>query len=211
MSEAASEQTSSRFRGAPGRSRRLAALAGAALAAVALAACGDANVKETSGTYAGEGGAGAPYLSVGPLVYQVQISRAINPHDAEDSAFLQGLSESQRQLLPGEEWFGVFMQVINETGTPHEVAREITISDTEGNVYHPIEPNQYNLYAYRPGANVPAKNQLPTPSSTAASGPINGLMLLYKIKLSSLENRPLTVKIVSPTNLSKTASGELDS
>jgi hypothetical protein len=31
------------------------------------------------------------------------------------------------------------------------------------------------------------------------------------VKLRSLENRPLTVKIVSPANPSKTASAELDS
>jgi hypothetical protein len=211
MSTAAAEHSHSRPKLAS-RRRKLLALAGAALIAVSLAACGgDSELKETSGTYAGEGGAGAPYLSVGPLVYQVQISRALNPYDTEDSAYLQGLSASQRQLRPGEEFFAVFMQVMNETTKPHETASEVTISDIEGNVYHPIEPGQSNLFAYRPEATVPAKNQLPTPSSIASSAPINGLMLLYKIKLESLEYRPLKVKIVSPTNRSETASAELDS
>lgn len=210
MSTAASEQTISRPRTAP-RHRRLIALAGALAVSVALAACGgNSEVKETSGTYAGSGGVGAPYLSVGPLVYQVQISRALNPYDTEDSAYLQGLSASQRELHPGEEFLGVFMQVLNEGNTDHSAASEITISDIEGNLYYPIEPGQTNLFAYRPGTIVPAKNQLPTPSSVAASAPINGLMLLYKIKLESLENRPLKIKIVSPTNPSETASAELD-
>ena len=194
------------------RHRRLLAVFGALLVAVALAACGGSSeVKETSGTYAGEGGVGAPYLSVGPLVYQVQISRALNPYDVEDEAYLEGLTPSQRELHPGEEFFAVFMQVYNEGNEEHHAASEITISDIEGNTYHPIEPDHTNLYAYRPGAAVPAKNQLPIPSSTAASGPINGLMLLYKIKLESLEYRPLKVKIVSPTNPSDTATAELDS
>lgn len=185
---------------------------GALLVAAALAACGGSSeVKETSGTYAGEGGAGAPYLSVGPLVYQVQLSRALNPHDTEDSAYLQGLSASQRELQPGEELFAVFMAVYNKSGESHQAANDVTIYDTEGNVYQPIEPHQSNLYAYRPNMTVPAKGQLPTPSSAAASGPINGLMLLYKVKLESLENRPLTVKIVSPTNPTQTASAVLDS
>lgn len=211
MSTAAAEHNHSRPKLAS-RRRKLLALAGAALIAVSLAACGgDSEVKETSGTYAGEGGVGAPYLSVGPLVYQVQISRALNPYDTEDSAYLQGLSASQRQLHPGEEFFAVFMQVLNETNSSHKAASEITISDIEGNVYRPIEPDQSNLFAYRPEATVPAKNQLPTPSSIASSAPINGLMLLYKIKLESLEYRPLKVKIVSPTNPSETASAELDS
>lgn len=211
MSTAASEQTISPSSRAP-RSRRLIALLGAVSLALALAACGGSSeVKETSGTYAGSGGVGAPYLSVGPLVYQVQISRALNPYDTEDSAYLQGLSASQRELHPGEEFFAVFMQVLNEGNKAHAVASEITISDIVGNVYHPIEPDQSNLFAYRPDATVPAKSQLPTPSSVAASAPINGLMLLYKIKLESLENRPLKIKIVSPSNSSQSATAELDS
>lgn len=211
MSTAASEQTASRPRQAS-RHRRSIALVGALLAVLALAACGgDSEAKQTSGTYNGAGGAGAPYLSVGPLIYSVQLSRALNPYDTEDSAYLQGLSASQRELHPGEELFAVFVQVYNEGDVDHSDARAISISDIEGNVYHPIEPDQTNLFAYRPGATVPANNQLPTPSSIAASGPINGLMLLYKIKLESLENRPLKIKIVSPTNPSETASAELDS
>lgn len=185
---------------------------GALLVAVALAACGGSSeLRETSGTYDGSGGVGAPYLAVGPLVYQVQISRALNPYDVEDSAYLAGLSASQRELHPGEEFFAVFMQVYNETNKAHVAASDITVSDIEGHTYRPIEPDQTNLYAYRPGTVVPAKEQLPILSSAAASAPINGLMLLYKINLESLEYRPLTVKIVSPTNPSEVATAELDS
>ena len=69
----------------------------------------------TTGTYAGESGANAPYLNVGPLIYQVQLSRELNPYNIEDSAYLQGLTPAQRQLEPGQEWFAVFMQVYNNT------------------------------------------------------------------------------------------------
>jgi hypothetical protein len=211
MSTAAAEHTSSRPQRAL-RHRRPIAVIGALLVAVALAACGgSAELKETSGTYDGSGGVGAPYLAVGPLVYQVQISRALNPYDIEDSSYLAGLSASQRELHPGEEFFAVFMQVYNETNKSHVAASDITVSDIEGRTYHPIEPDQTNLYAYRPGTVVPAKEQLPILSSTAASAPINGLMLLYKISVESLEYRPLTVKIVSPTNPSEVATAELDS
>ena len=58
---------------------KLTLLAPALLAAVALAACGDSHTKVTTGTYAGESGKNAPYLNVGPLVYQVQVSRQLNP------------------------------------------------------------------------------------------------------------------------------------
>jgi hypothetical protein len=211
MSTAAAEHTSSRPQRAL-RHRRPIAVIGALLVAVALAACGGSSeLKETSGTYDGSGGVGAPYLSVGPLVYNVQISRALNPYDIEDSSYLAGLSASQRELHPGQEFFGVFMQVLNETGKPHVAAGDITVSDIEGHTYHPIEPDHTNLYAYRPEMVVPAKEQLPILSSTAASAPINGLMLLYKLNVESLEYRPLTVKIVSPTNPSEVATAELDS
>lgn len=211
MSTAAAEHPPSRPQPVP-RHRRPIAVIGALLVAVALAACGGSSeLRETSGTYDGSGGLAAPYLSVGPLVYQVQISRALNPYDVEDSAYLAGLSASQRELRPGEEFFAVFMQVYNETGKGHPAAGDITVSDIEGHTYHPIEPDGTNLYAYRPGTVVPAKEQLPILSSTAASGPINGLMLLYKISLESLEYRPLKVKIVSPTNPSEVATAELDS
>lgn len=191
------------------RLRKPAAAAAALLAAISIAACGNANTRETTGTYAGEDGAAAPYLSVGPLLYNVQISRALNPYDTEDSAYLEGLTPAQRELKPGEEWLGVFIRVYNETGKQQPDANEITVSDTEGNVYHPVNPNSYNLYTYRPGM-VPEKGDIPLIGSTAYSGPTGGALLLYKIKLESLENRPLTLKVVSPTNPSETASAELD-
>jgi hypothetical protein len=191
------------------RLRRPAAIAAALLTAVALSACGNANQRETTGTYAGDGGVAAPYLSVGPLVYQVQMSRALNPYDTEDKAYLEGVPVSERKLNPGEEWFGVFVKVFNETGKPHPDATEMTVSDTEGNVYHPIAVKSTNLYSYRPTV-IAGKGEIPLPSSTAYSGPIGGALLLYKIKLESLDNRPLKIHIVSPTNPTETASAELD-
>lgn len=191
------------------RFRRPAAVAAALLVAVALSACGNANERETTGTYAGDGGVAAPYLSVGRLVYQVQMSRALNPYDTEDKAYLEGVPASERKLSPGEEWFGVFVKVYNETGKPHADASEITVSDTEGKVYSPIAVKSTNLYAYRPTVIV-AKGEIPLPDSTAYSSPIGGALLLYKIKLESLDNRPLKIHIVSPTSPAETASAELD-
>lgn len=194
------------------RLRKPAAVAAAALTAVALAACGNANNRETTGSYAGEGGVAAPYLSVGSLVYNVQISRALNPYDTEDKAYLEGVPQSERELQPGEEWFAVFIKVYNETGSPHTDAAlgELTVSDTEGgHVYHPVVTSSYNLYTYRQST-IRGKGEIPLPGSTAYSGPIGGALLLYKIKMESLEYRPLTLHIVSPTNPSETASAELD-
>lgn len=188
---------------------RAAPLALLLAAALALSACGDSHTRVTTGTYAGESGQNAPYLDVGPLIYEVQLSRELNPADTEDSAYLQGLSPAQRKLAPGEEWFAVFLQVYNESSTAHPVARSVTISDTQGNVYSPILPGATNAFAYRPGK-VPSKGRVPALDTVAADGPTQGALLLYKIKLASLDNRPLEIKIVDPLDAAKVAGAELD-
>ncbi len=189
------------------RNSLLAALA--VLAVLALGACGDSHTRVTTGTYAGSSGKNAPYLNVGPLVYEVQISRELNPYDTEDSTYLAGLTPAQRRLHPGEEWFGVFMQVYNNTSVPHPVSTELTVSDTEGHVYYPVVPDATNLFAYRPGYVAP-NNRVPAPDTVASQGPTQGAVLLYKIEVESLSERPLTLRIVDPRDPSQTASAELD-
>ncbi len=177
---------------------------------LALSACSDdSHTRVTTGTYAGESGQNAPYLNVGPLIYEVQLSRELNPYDTEDAAYLKGLTPAQRLLRPGEEWFAVFMQVYNETSKPHPVSTNLTISDTQENVYTPIVPDATNEFAYRGGLLGP-KARLPALNTVAANGPTQGALLLYKIKIVSLDNRPLELKIVDPLNPSQTASAELD-
>ena len=181
----------------------------ALLGALSFGACGNSHTKVTTGTYAGESGAAAPYLDVGPLVYQVQLSRQLNPYDTEDAAYLQGLSPADRELARGQEWFAVFMQVYNNGSGAAPASQNVSLSDTQGNTYFPTTPNQSNLFAYRGGI-VASKGRLPELSSIAFQGPTQGELLLYKIQIVSLDNRPLTVKIVDPGNASLTASAELD-
>jgi hypothetical protein len=181
----------------------------ALLAALALGACGSSHSKVTTGTYAGESGANAPYLDVGPLIYQVQLSRQLNPYDTEDAAYLQGLSPADRQLARGQEWFGVFMQVYNNHARGLAAAERLTIADTQGNVYTPVVPDRTNQFAYRGGI-VPANGRLPMLDTVAANGPTQGVLLLYKISIVSLDNRPLKLRIVDPQDAAQTASAELD-
>ena|ERR1700691_755794 len=185
------------------------ALALLLLAALALSACGNSETKVTTGTYAGESGQNAPYLNVGPLIYEVQLSRELNPANIEDAAYLEGLTPLERALKPGEEWFAVFIQVYNHTSVAHLGASTITISDTQNNVYTPIVPDQSNQFAYR-GGFIPANSQIPVASSVAANGGTQGALLLYKIQVVSLDNRPLKIRIVDPQDATQTASAELD-
>src|SRR5579859_7897086 len=98
--------------------RNLLSLTSLLLAVWTLAACGDAHTRVTTGTYAGESGANAPYLDVGPLTYEVQLSRELNPADSEDASYLLGLKPAQLALTPAEEWFAVFLQVYNNHDAP---------------------------------------------------------------------------------------------
>ncbi len=191
----------------PQRKSPLAVLA--LLAVLVLGACGDSHTKVTTGTYAGESGQNAPYLNVGPLIYEVQLSRELNPANTEDATYLQGLTPAESKLAPGEEWFGVFIQVYNNNSQALSVATNLTITDTQANTYTPIAPAQTNQFAYRGGL-VPAKGQLPAPGSIAASDAVQGVLLLYKIKIVSLDNRPLEIRIANPENPRETASAELD-
>lgn len=193
----------------PSLPRRSTIIVAALLSTVGLGACGNADTRVTTGTYAGESGANAPYLNVGPLIYEVQLSRQLNPADTEDSAYLQGLSPAQRKLAPGQEWFAVFLQVYNNTSAPHPSASSVTISDTEGTRYLPVVPHAGNMFVYR-SSMVPSKGRVPAPDTVAANGPTQGALLLYKISVGSLDNRPLEVRIVDPGNPHQTAQAELD-
>jgi hypothetical protein len=191
------------------RMRKLPLLALVLLASVALAACGDSHSQVTTGTYAGESGKNAPYLDVGPLSYEVQLSRELNPYDLEDAQYLQGLTPEQRKLEAGQEWFGVFVQVYNNGSHAEPSATDFTITDTQENVYTPLTIGSGNPFAYH-AATIARNSRLPALDSIAANGPTQGALLLFKIQVVSLDNRPLTLKIVDPTDAAQTASAELD-
>ncbi|MGD1055983.1 MAG: hypothetical protein ABR992_01070 [Solirubrobacteraceae bacterium] len=191
------------------RLRKLPPIVLALFVVLGVSACGDSHTKVTTGTYAGEAGKAAPYLNVGPLLYQVQVSRQLNPANEEDASYLQGLSATERQLGPGEEWFAMFVQVYNNNNQPYTDSDSFTITDTQENSYTPVSLGEANLYAYRPGT-VPAKSQIPRPGTVPADFGPQGALLLFKIKIVSLDNRPMEVKITNPENPAESASAILD-
>lgn len=175
------------------KSRRLLRFPLVCVVAVVLGlgagACGNANEMVTHADTEG------PYLDVGPLKYQVQISRQLNPRDTEDSAYLKGVAGAD-QLRPDETWFAVFVRVINDTERSHLAAADFSIEDTDGRTFPPVAVGD-NPFAYRP-IEVPARGALPAQGTLAESAAIGGTMVLFKLTLSSLANRPLELKIKSP-------------
>src|SRR5271155_1537570 len=152
------------------RLRKLPLALSALLAVLALSACGNEHTRVSTGTYAGESGANAPYLNVGPLEYEVQLSRELNPANKEDADYLQGLTPAQSKLEPGQEWFAVFMQVYNNTSQEHPASDDLTLEHPQETRSPPIVPNETTPFASRAGTVQPG-DQLPLPGTIAADDP----------------------------------------
>jgi hypothetical protein len=166
---------------------RFRVLVVAVLASVVFAGCGEKSdyvrFAETEGIY----------VDVGDLVYQVQVSRYLNPGDIEDKAYLVGLPINT-QVGADETWFGVFMRVKNYTDRTLTPTTDFVIVDTEENEFRPIKQDDSNPFAYNPGP-LPPHEVYPNPQSAAANGPVQGSLILFKLKTDSLQNRPLVLHI----------------
>jgi hypothetical protein len=170
---------------------RLATLTAALLAALVLAGCGNkvdtAIVGETEGIYVGVDG----------LTYQVQISRILNPASVEDQAYLLGVPETEAEPSAEEVWFAVFMRVENEGDEAREATEAFRIHDTQEEEYEPIELDpEANVYAYEAGPVEPGA-LIPEPNSPAFDNTIQGSLLLFKMSVESIGNRPLELEIES--------------
>ncbi len=135
------------------------------------------------------------YLDIGDLKYQVQVSRQFNPADEQDRPFLIGIPEDQRKLKPEEVWFGVLLRVQNETGEALRPAADIQITDTVEELFKPLTLGEDNVFAYRPDDEIPPKSVMPLPDSPAFDSASRGALVLFKLTLSALNNRPLELKI----------------
>jgi hypothetical protein len=168
--------------------------AAALLAALTLVACGGAKQPTTHGE--GEGS----YIQAGPLIYQVQMSRELNPSNVEDVEYLQGLPTGTQRPAGDEEWFGVWLRVQNATDETHPSASDFKIVDTTGTEYEPIALPATNPFAYQPASVEADAGQpvQPDPESGAGAGPIQGSMLLFRLKTAVYANRPLELEIAPP-------------
>jgi hypothetical protein len=157
----------------------------AALAlAVALVACG-------SESHSKDVVEGQP-VELGELEYNVIFSRFLNPADNEDSAYLVG----QPPAPPGSAYFGVFLEVQNESEEPQTLADSFTITDADHQTFEAV-PSE-SLYALPVGGEVESQEQIPILDSTAQQGPIEGSVVIFELPASASENRPLTLSIPGP-------------
>jgi hypothetical protein len=174
------------------RVARLALVCVAALAAVVAAGCGNKHdvvtLAETEGIY----------VTVDGLKYQIQISRILNPAASDDSYYLRGTPAGE-EPADDEVWYAIFMRVENDGDDPHPTAEEFTVHDTQGTEYEPIELDpETNDYLYQPTDLQPG-TLLPDPDTPAFDNTIRGQLILFKVTVESLANRPLELEIHSPT------------
>ncbi len=161
----------------------LAALA-LALAAASLSACGSSS--DSKDVVEGE------VVELGELKYQVIFSRFLNPNDNEDSAYLVG----QAPPAKGSTYFGVFLEVQNESEETQTLASTFTITDAAGETFDAI-PSE-SLYAFPVGGEVESQEPIPLPDSTPQQGPIAGSLVLFEVPAAASEARPLTLSIDGP-------------
>jgi hypothetical protein len=155
-----------------------------AVVAFALSACGYSS--DSKDVVEGEP------VKLGELQYNVVFSRFLNPADNEDSAYLTG----QPQVPPGSAYFGVFLEVQNESEEPQTLASSFTITDADHQTYKAI-PSE-SLYALPFGGEVESQEQIPILDSTPQQGPIEGSVVIFELPASASENRPLTLSIPGP-------------
>jgi hypothetical protein len=158
--------------------------AAAALAASTLTACGNARTERS-----GEEG---HYVDVGGgVLYQVQLTRLLDPSQRPDDNLLEG----QPRPPVDQQYLAVFLIIENQSDKDYSPPSDIKVIDTQGNEYEPINANASG-FALALGEPIPAGDHAPPPDSPAQSGPDRASMVLYRISQeSALENLPLELEI----------------
>jgi hypothetical protein len=177
---------------------RLALLACLLAALVVFTGCENTREKDA-------GREGLPE-EVGKVDYNVFITRELNLRDAEDRGYYQG-----PEAPPGFALYGVFLQACNPRGEGPSAlaASNFEIEDTQGNKFKPLPLPEDNIWAYKPRS-LKEHACIPEDGSLASSGPTTGALLVFKLPLQTLENRPLDLRITAPPNF-ENGGGEADS
>ncbi len=171
-------------------SSRFPVLISTALLALALSACGHQKGHPTTGDNQGF------YVDAGPITYQVQIFRQLNPYSTEDRQYLAGVSAPAPK--PDEGWYAVFLRALNQSKSTQGTADRFDIVDTIGDKYYPVVINpQVNQYAWTAQTLKPLETE-PGVDTTASFGPSQGAELLFKLNNSIYSDRPLTFEIYAP-------------
>ncbi len=163
----------------------------AALCLVA-ASCGKENDESIQGTGTpGEAFREGLAEEMDGLTYNVFITRQLNTRIPPDSAFYRGPDPGKRETL-----YGVFVQVCNEEKEPAKAVEpdRFIIKDSLENEFRPLKVPVTNAFSYR-ARTVNPRECIPLAGSVAQQNSAAGALLVYKIPITNLENRPLEIEI----------------
>lgn len=162
--------------------RKIACMVLVPMALLAVASCGQEELTE------GEEG---EYIHAGDAVYQVQLTRLLNPRQRPDNSLVRG-----QQTLPSDEQFlAVFLKIENEGDESYAPPRDMKVVDSEGNEYLPLDATQSG-FGLEFGEEIPPGDGAPVPNSPAAEGPNGAAMVLFRVKTSSAtDNLPLELEV----------------
>ncbi|HEY1853807.1 MAG TPA: hypothetical protein VGG40_04405 [Solirubrobacterales bacterium] len=131
-------------------------------------------------------------MQLGPLKYQVTFSRYLNLNDSEDAAYLAGREEPKK----GMAYFGIWLEVQNETEDIQKLPAKMTITDLEDHKYEAIESE--SEFAFPLGGTVEGEEQIPVLDSPAQQGPLQSSIVIFEISDESGSERPLILHFASP-------------
>ena len=167
-------------------------IVGALIAMLALSACSLEHRKTLT-----VGDAENVYVNAGPLTYQVQLTRELNPYSTEDMQYLAGVPSAQT-IPPNKLWFAVFLWAKNQSGRTQTTTDRFQIVDSSGTAYQPVSLTaSQNPYAWTQQTLQPDGTE-PAADTTASFGPTQGGLLLFELDDSIFSNRPLTLEIFAP-------------
>jgi hypothetical protein len=132
-------------------------------------------------------------FDLGDLRTNVLFTRFLNANDVEDRDYLTG----EPPAPPGKLYLGVFVSMENEgdddATVPESSGFELT--DTTDAKFTPIASE--SLYSMPFGETLEPGEEIPTPDSVAAAGPLKGAMIMFLVDAGVTENRPLELHITS--------------
>jgi hypothetical protein len=131
------------------------------------------------------------FVRAGDAVYQVQLTRRLNPRQRPDDTLLRG----QAPAPADEQYLAVFLTIKNQGSKPYLPPRDMKVVDTLGDEYLPLDATQSG-FGLDFGTPIGPGDVAPPVNSAAAEGPDAAAMVLFRVKLESVtDNLPLELDV----------------
>jgi hypothetical protein len=128
-------------------------------------------------------------LNMAGVDYNVYITRELNPAVPPDEAYWAGPPAAK-----GETLYGVFLSACNRTDELQDTAAFFTVTDNQHNEFKPETLPRDNPFAYHPTTLKPDEC-IPKAGSVAQLGPAAASLLVFRLPVTTTENRPLELEI----------------